>query len=98
MQRVEEPMETIHLYVVREEEKRPCSLLPLFFAFLCLLSLVALTLYSGEHPSYEHETIRVPAHFFFQNFGISEAVIPTGVKTYGATTAHGVLTVYNGSI
>lgn len=56
MQAVEnEPIETIHLYVVREEnERRKPSLLPAFFAFLCLIGIVAVALYSGEHPSYEH--------------------------------------------
>jgi len=99
MQRVEEPMETIHLYVVREEEKRPYSLLPLFFAFLCLLSLVALTLYSGEHPLYEHETLRIPAQFLPpEYFSVSEPIIPTGIKTYPATNAHGTLTLTNGSV
>lgn len=99
MQRVEEPMETIHLYVVREEEKRPYSLLPLFFAFLCLVAIGALALYSGDHPYLEHETLRVPPILLpIQNFRISEPVIPTRVKTYPATSAHGTLTLTNGSI
>jgi len=99
MQRVEEPMETIHLYVVREEGKRPYSLLPLLFALLCLVAIVALTLYSGEHPYVEHETIRVPAHFLpLKYFTTKELIIPTGVKTYPATRANGIITLYNGSI
>ncbi len=99
MQRVEEPMETIHLYVVREEETHPSSLLPLFFAFLCLLTIVALTLYSGEYPLYEHETLRVPAHFLpLKTFAVSVNVIPTGVKTFPATNATGTLAITNGSI
>lgn len=99
MQRVEEPMETIHLYVVREEAKRPYSLLPLFFAFLCLVAIGALTIYSGDHPYLEHETLRVPPILLpIQNFSISEPVIPTGVKTHPATFAHGVLTLTNGTI
>ena len=99
MQRVEEPMETIHLYVVREEEKRPYSLLPLFCAFLCLVAMAALTWYSGEHPLYEHETLRVPAVLLpLKTFTTSIIVIPTGVKTYPATNATGILTITNGSI
>jgi len=99
MQRVEEPMETIHLYVVREEEKRPYSLLPLFCAFLCLVAIVALTLYSGEHPSYEQETLRVSAVLLpLKTFTTSATVIPTGVKTFPATNATGTLTITNGSI
>jgi len=92
-------METIHLYVVREEETHPSSLLPLFFAFLCLFTMVALTVYSGEYPLYEHDTLRVPAHFLpRQTFAVSVNVIPTGVKTFPATNATGTLTITNGSI
>lgn len=98
MQQVEDKIETIHLYVVREEEKRPFTLLPLTCAFLCLVGIAALILYSGQHPYYEHKTLTIPAHFFFQNFEISEPVIPTGSKTYPATTAHGILTLTNGSV
>ena len=51
MQTVEDPpIETIHLYVVREEEKKPYTLLPLLCAFACLLGIVAITLYSAQHP------------------------------------------------
>lgn len=99
MQRVEEPMETIHLYVVRQEEPRPSSRLPLFWAFLCLLLIVAVTVYSGDHPSLEHQTLRVPALLLpLQTFTTSVSVIPTGVKTYPATYATGTLTMTNGSI
>lgn len=99
MQRVEEPMETIHLYVVREAEQRPFSRLPLYCAVLCLVAIVALTIYSGEHPLYEHETLHVPAVLLpLTTFTASEKVIPTGVKTVPATHAAGTLTITNGSI
>src|SRR5258706_12462259 len=98
MQVVKDEIETIHLYVVREEEKRPPTLLPLFFAFLFLVVLVGVTVYSGDHPYYEHERLTIPAQFFTRNFSATAKVSPTGIKTYVATTARGVLTVYNGSI
>ncbi|MGI9061217.1 MAG: hypothetical protein ACR2H5_21860 [Ktedonobacteraceae bacterium] len=99
MQQVEDQIETIHLYVVREKEKNPYTFLPLFFAFLCLVGIAALTLYSGEHPSYEHETLRVPALLLpLKTFSASVHVIPTGMKTIPATNATGTLTVTNGSI
>jgi len=99
MQRVEEPMETIHVYVVRDEEPRPFSLLSLFCAFLCLFTMVAVTVYSGEHPWYEQETLRVPALLLpLKIFTASVPVILTGVKTFPATHATGTLTITNGSI
>lgn len=94
-----EPVETIHLYVVREEERRPYVVFPFFCAFLCLASIVAVTLYSVEHHYYEHERLTVPATFLTPKvFKAEVAIIPTGVKTYPATPAHGMLTITNGSI
>ena len=102
MQQVDDPpIETIHLYVVREDEqrKRSSSWLPLFFAIFCLAGMAAVTIYSASHPSYEHETIRVPAIFLpMQTFTKMQKIIPTGVKTIPATDAHGELTLTNGSV
>lgn len=99
MQAVDDQMETIHLYVVRGEEKRPYTAFPLFCAFLCLLGIVALTLYSAEHPYYEHERLIVPATFLpLKVFEAEAPIIPTGVKTYPATYSHGTLTLTNGSV
>jgi hypothetical protein len=100
MQTVDEkPLETIHLYVVREDERKSPSLLPLILSFLCLLSLVVITVYSVNAPAYTHKTIRVPAIFPpLQTFTAQAPVIPTGSKTYPATTAQGIITITNGSI
>lgn len=100
MQAVEDPpIETIHLYVVREKEKRPPMLLPLFGAFLCLAAIVGVTVYSAYHPYYEHETLRIPAQFLpLRNFYASAPIIPTGVKTYPSRSAQGLLTLTNGSV
>jgi len=94
-----EAKETIHIYYEREEEKRPYTLLPLFFAWLCLLSIAAVTIYSWEFPTYEHERLTVPATFLpLKVFRAEAPIIPTGVKTYPATFAHGYLTFSNGSV
>jgi hypothetical protein len=94
-----EDIETIHVYMVREEEKQPYTVFPLVCAFLCLLGIVAVTFYSSEHPYYEHETLTVPARVLpLQTFTATQPIIPTGIKTYPATTAQGMLTITNGSV
>src|SRR2546422_9013168 len=99
MQVVDDEMETIHLYVVRQKEKRPYTAFPLFCALLCLVSIVAVTLYSAEHPYYEHERLTVPAMFLpLKVFKAEVPITPTGVKTYPATYAVGTLTLTNGSV
>ena len=99
MYSVDDKPETIHLYVVREEEKRPNTAFPLFCSLLCLLGIVALTVYSAQHPYYEHERLTVPATFLpLKVFKAEAPIIPTGVKTYPATYAYGTLTLTNGSV
>lgn len=96
---VDEPIETVHLYVVREKEKKPFTFLPLCAAVLCLAFMVGVIIYSGYHPAYERETRVLTAHFLpLQTFSAAQRVVPTGVKTYPATFAHGALTISNGSI
>jgi hypothetical protein len=99
MQTVQDEVETIHLYVVREQAKKPYIVLPLLCAFLCLFGIAAVTFYSAEHPSYEHQRLTVPAVALPPKvFTATTPIIPTGVKTYPATTAHGILTITNGSV
>jgi len=94
-----EPVETIHLYVVREDEKPKLPLLPILLsvlAFLCLISTGFL-----NHTTFPtvKKTIQVPAIFLpLKAFTASASVIPTGIKTYPATTAQGTLTLTNGSV
>src|SRR6266567_3218403 len=96
---VDDEIETIHVYMVPEEEKRPYTVFPLICAFLCLLGIAAVIMYSAEHPYYEHERLTVPAMFLpLKVFKAEVPIIPTGVKTYPATTAHGTLTITNGSV
>jgi hypothetical protein len=97
MQVADEPIETLHIYVVPEKKGRqPYTLLPLFAAFLCLTGIIGLTAYSALNPVYE--TIKIPAHFFPMTFRASQPVIPTGIRNYPATFAHGILTITNGSV
>jgi Baseplate J-like protein len=99
MQVVENEVETVHLYVVRDHEKKPYTVLPLLCALLCLLGIAAVTFYSAQHPYYEHERLTVPAVALPPKVFTAQApIIPTGIKTYPATTARGVLTITNGSI
>lgn len=99
MQAIDEQIETIHLYVVKEGDKRPYTAFPLFCAFLCLLVIVAVTVYSAYHPYYEHERLIVSAQFLpLKVFSAEVPIIPTGVKTYPATNAEGTLTLTNGSV
>src|SRR5947209_2823145 len=96
---VVDDIETVHLYVVREEPKQPYTVLPLLVACLCLLLIAGLSVYSGEHPAYEYQTLTLPAQLLPpQTFTATQEIIPTGVKTYPATTAQGTLTITNGSV
>src|SRR5436305_9767793 len=96
---IDEPIETIHLYVVREEEKKPFVVLPILAALLCIGAIIGVTYYSALHPVYTHKTLTVTAVALPpQVFRATTNVIPTGVQTYSATTAHGWLTFSNGSI
>jgi len=98
MQRVEEPLETIHVYVVREEEPRP-SLFPLVLSSFVLLCLLVIGICIPYQQPLEHATVKVPAiPLPLRSFSTLVAVSATGIKTYPATTAHGTLTLTNGSI
>src|SRR5437588_6354246 len=96
---VDEPIETIHVYMVREEDKQPYTVLPLLAALLCLAMIAGITVYSGQHPAYEHQTLTIPARFLpLKVFRAEAPIIPTGIKTYPATYATGTLTLTNGSV
>lgn len=93
-----EPMETIHLYVVREGENKP-SLAPVILSVLALSFLIAIGILTPYQQPQERNVIRVPAIFLpLKTFTNSVHVYPTGIQTYPATTAHGLLTITNGSI
>lgn len=98
MQTVDEQPETIHVYVVREVAPKP-PLLPLILSVVALSVLVAVCVLAPYQQPVSRAVIRVPAvPLNTRTFTTQVAVIPTGVRVYPATTAHGVLTITNGSI
>ena len=99
MQTVDEKPETIHLYVVREEAPNP-PLFPIFLSVLALCILVALLCSSplsaaGDASCYSRPGCPL---LMVKTFTAQTPVIPTGIKVYPPTTAHGVLTITNGSV
>lgn len=95
---VDDGKETIHLYVVREEAGRP-SLLPPVLSVLALLALLTIGVLSPYQQPVMRVSLRVPAVLLpLKTFQATVTVIPTGSKTYPATTAQGRLTITNGSI
>jgi hypothetical protein len=98
MQTVDEQPETIHLYVVRDEAPKP-QLFPIVLSVVALVTLVALAVAVRNPQPVTHITLRVPAVLLPpRTFTAKVAIIPTGVRVYPTTTAHGVLTITNGSI
>jgi hypothetical protein len=94
----DEPIETIHLYVVREGDTRP-SWLPVIISLIALSILIAIGIATPYTQPVTRASIRVPAVLLgVRSFTASVVIVPTGLKTYPATTAHGLLTVTNGSI
>src|SRR5258708_2313116 len=93
-----EPTETLHIYLEREQPPHP-SLLPIFLSVLALSVFVTFGALSPNQQPVTRDEIRVPAvPLTTKTFTTSIKVVPTGVKTYPATTAHGTLTITNGSI
>jgi hypothetical protein len=98
MQTVDEKPETIHLYVVREKEPTP-SVFPIVLSALSLAVLFTFCALVPYQQPVTRAVIRIPAVLLpLKTFSASTAIIPTGVKVYPATTAHGVLTITNGSV
>ncbi len=98
MQTIDKQPETIHLYVVREAAPKP-SLLPIFLSFVALSLVIAIGVLSPNQQPEQRASIRVPAVLLpIRTFTAVTPVIPTGVHTYPATTAHGILTITNGSV
>jgi len=98
MQTVDEQPETIHLYVVREKEPKP-SVIPIVLSALSLIVLLVFCVLVPYQQPVTRAVIRVPAVLLpLKVFTAQAVIIPTGVKVYPATTAHGVLTITNGSI
>jgi hypothetical protein len=95
----DEPLETIHLYVVREEERRRPSLLPLVVSLLALSLLITLGIVTPYTQPEIQTAIRVPAvPSLTKTFSAAVTIVPTGVKSYPATVAHGTLSIRNSSV
>ncbi len=94
----DEPIETLHIYLEREQPPRP-SLLPLILSVVALSLLIAIGVLSPNQQPVRRALIRVPAVLSsVRTFTAVAPVVPTGVRTYPATTAHGILTITNGSV
>jgi hypothetical protein len=94
----DEPIETLHVYVVREAAPKP-SLTALVLSVLALLILVSVGVLSPAQQPVTRAVIRVPAVLLPPKTFIAQVpVVPTGGRSYPATTAHGILTITNGSI
>ncbi len=93
-----EAVETIHVYVVREGPKRP-SLAPVIISIILFIGLFTVGILIPYQQPEQHALISVPAILLpLKSFKAPVSVIPTGRKTYPATTAQGTLTITNGSI
>jgi len=93
----DEPVETIHLYVVREGQKRP-SLVPVIISLLALSLLVSFCILVPYQQPELRKTLRIPAVPFSRVFTVTATVATTGIKNYPATAAQGTLTITNGSV
>lgn len=94
----DDTIETLHLYVVREGDKRP-SRLPVIVSLVILSILIVIGISIPYAQPVTRASIRVPAvPLALRSFRVTVPVIPTGVQTYPATTAYAVLTITNGSI
>lgn len=92
------PMETLHIYLERGQPPRP-SLLPIFLSVMALSAIVAFGVLSPYQQPVTRAVIRVPAvPLNTKTFTAQAPVIATGVHTYPAITAHGTLTITNGSV
>ncbi len=95
---MDEQPETLHIYVVRDEAPRP-QLVPIVLSVLALFALVAYCTLTPYRQPVTRAVIRVPAvPLSIKTFIAHTAIVPTGIKTYPATIAHGVLTITNGSV
>jgi hypothetical protein len=101
MQSVDEQpeLETVHLYVVREQKHQTSLILPPVVAVVLLsLVIVLCMLFPCREPIVRTE-IRTAALFLpIVSYSASTQVQATGIKVYPAIYARGIVTIYNGSI
>ena len=99
----EEPMETLHLYVVPEDQLPPkrdyLAIFTVIFCFIVLIGIIAISILA---PSPDHE---VSFSLVIQGYSLAPVTktikvtaIATGKQYVPATTATGTITFYNGAI
>ena len=82
---------------LREGQTRPS--VPVILSMLALSLLIAIGVLTPYQQPEQRASIRVPAVLLpLKTFHAAEPVMATGVKTYAATPAHGILTITNGSV
>ncbi len=99
----EEPMETLHLYVVPEDQLPPKrDYLAIFMVIFCFIVLISIIVISILAPSPDHE---VSFSLVIQGYSLAPVTktikvtaIATGKQYIPATTATGTITFYNGAI
>jgi hypothetical protein len=99
----EEPMETLHLYVVPEDQLPPKrDYLAIFMVNFCFIVLIGIIAISILAPSPDHE---VSFSLVIQGYSLAPVTktikvtaIATGKQYVPATTATGMITFYNGAI
>lgn len=99
---LDDQKETIHIYVVRQEQDdnspRP-SIVPLVLSIIALSILIAIGVTAPYRQPEQETIVRVPAvPLPVRSFTAKVAIIPTGIKSFPATRAVGTLTITNGSI
>ncbi|HEX6478481.1 MAG TPA: baseplate J/gp47 family protein [Ktedonobacteraceae bacterium] len=98
----EPPMETLHLYVLSEDEvpRQPDypSIMGAFFAVLCLLVMLGISGFSATPTESKIAfTLTIPGfHLAPVSKTLKTIVVATGKGHTQATTATGMLTFYNG--
>jgi hypothetical protein len=99
----EDPMETLHLYVVPEDQLPPkWDFLAIFTIIFCSVFLIGIIAISIPAPSPDHE---VSFSLTIQGYALAPVsktiqtnVTATGKQYVPATTATGMITFYNGAI
>ncbi len=98
----EQPMETLHLYVIPEDElpRKPDypSIIGAIFALLCILAILGISVFSAVPTAHEVSfTLTIPGfHLAPVSKTLKTTVIATGKGHTQATTATGIITFYNG--
>lgn len=97
----QEEIETLHLYISREEIQPTPRLLwlPPAIALFVLSALVTLCVSSPYRQPVMRAVLHVQAVYLpLQTYTTSAQIKATGVKVYPATVAHGTLVITNGSV